>query len=318
MRSLSDHVRSRLRCPVCKSLLTAQFQCTNAPCGVQFPVVDGIPILIDERTSIFALSDFTNKRPTFFNPNNSRFRDKVARLLYENTTDLKTAEFLSKFSELLTAFSPAPTVLVIGAGTNSAPLQLLQMRGAADLVVTDVSLSGDLSMVCDAHDLPFEDATFDGVVAQAVLEHVVDPYRCVKEIHRVLRSGGVVFSDTPFMQQVHGGRYDFTRFTHLGQRRLFREFEEVESGASAGPGLALSWSYQYFLTSFATSRWMTRLLRVFAKLTSFWWKYFDRHLLDKPGALDAASTIYFIGRKSDRVLDDRSLIDSYRGANQRF
>ena len=34
------------------------------------------------------------------------------------------------------------------------------------------------------------------------------------------------------------GRYDFTRFTDLGHRRLLRKFEEVERGPIVGPGMA--------------------------------------------------------------------------------
>ncbi len=41
-------------------------------------------------------------------------------------------------------------------------------------------------LICDAHDIPFADRSFDGVIVQAVLEHVVDPFRCCEEIHRVL------------------------------------------------------------------------------------------------------------------------------------
>ena len=33
------------------------------------------------------------------------------------------------------------------------------------------------------------DAGVDAVIAQAVLEHVLDPHRCVEEIHRVLKPG---------------------------------------------------------------------------------------------------------------------------------
>ncbi len=84
------------------------------------------------------------------------------------------------------------------------------------------------------------DESFDGVICQAVLEHVLDPYRCVEEIHRVLRPNGLVYAETPFMQQVHGGTHDFTRFTHLGHRRLFRKFAEVDSGVVCGPGMALA------------------------------------------------------------------------------
>ena len=124
-------------------------------------------------------------------------------------------------------------------------------------------------LICDAHDIPFADGSFDAVIAQAVLEHVVDPHRCVAEIHRVLNAQGVVYAETPFMQQVHAGRYDFARFTHLGHRRLFRMFQEIDSGAVCGPGMALAWSYQYFLMSFTTSKTLRKLAGVFARLTSF-------------------------------------------------
>jgi ubiquinone/menaquinone biosynthesis C-methylase UbiE len=183
-----------------------------------------------------------------------------------------------------------------------------------ELVETDVAFGPRTSLICDAHDIPFEDQSFDGVVAQAVLEHVADPARCVGEMHRVLKRDGYVYAETPFMQQVHGGRYDFTRFTHLGHRRLFRQFDEIDSGATCGPGMALAWAYQYFLLSFATSRWARMAIRLFARLTAFPWKYFDDRVIGRPGALDAASGVYFLGRKSDRTLSDRELITHYRGA----
>jgi len=81
------------------------------------------------------------------------------------------------------------------------------------------------------HTIFFDASSFDGVIIQAVLEHVVEPNHCVEEIHRVLKENGLVYSETPFMQQVHLGRYDFTRFTHLGHRRLFRKFKEICGGA---------------------------------------------------------------------------------------
>jgi hypothetical protein len=118
------------------------------------------------------------------------------------------------------------------------------------------------------------------------------------------------------MQQVHMGRYDFTRFTHLGHRRLFRKFEEIESGAACGPAMALAWSYQYFLLSFITSSFLRRFIDAFARLTSFFLAYLDYAVIDKPGTLDAASGYYFIGKKSNRVLSDKSLIRLYKGLNQ--
>jgi 2-polyprenyl-6-hydroxyphenyl methylase / 3-demethylubiquinone-9 3-methyltransferase len=48
----------------------------------------------------------------------------------------------------------------------------------------------------DAMNLPYPDASFDGVVVSDVLEHLHDLPRAIAEIHRVLRSGGVVVFDT--------------------------------------------------------------------------------------------------------------------------
>jgi hypothetical protein len=115
------------------------------------------------------------------------------------------------------------------------------------------------------------------------------------------------------MQQVHGGAYDFNRFTALGHRRLFRGFEEVESGVAFGPGTALAWSYEYFLMSFAPSGFMRKVLRAVARLTAFWLPWFDYLLINARGSLDAASAYYFIGHKSERILSDRELLRLFKG-----
>ena len=319
---LPDDMRQRLRCPLCaaRAAFDEECRCTNPGCGQRFPVIGGVPVLINERMSVFRFEDFVEGRKTFFDPaaDPRGWRARLARLLYENAIDLKSESILRRLAVLLRAAAPTPRVLVIGAGVEETGVAALRTLAGAELVLTDVFLGWDVSLVCDAHEIPFDDGTFDGVVAQAVLEHVVDPYRCVAEIHRVLKPAGIVYSEIPFMQQVHGGEYDFTRFTHLGQRRLFRHFEEIESGASSGPALALIWSWRAFLMSFSASRTSARLLRVLAKLTSFWWKYFDRILIDRPAALDAACSMYFIGRRSEVTLSDRALLQSYRGSAGRF
>jgi SAM-dependent methyltransferase len=51
--------------------------------------------------------------------------------------------------------------------------------------------------VAPAEDLPFADASFDGVLMNEVLEHVRDENRSLEEIHRVLRPGGVVVVISP-------------------------------------------------------------------------------------------------------------------------
>jgi SAM-dependent methyltransferase len=179
---------------------------------------------------------------------------------------------------------------------------------------SDVVFGPRTSLVCDANQIPFEDATFDAVIGQAVLEYVADPFQVADEIHRVLRPGGYVYAESPFMQQVHGGPYDFYRFTHVGHRRLFRRFEEVKSGVACGPGMALSWSYRYFLRTFTDRIAGRAAASIAADLTSFWLARLDARLAHRPGAFDAASAFYFLGRSIDTSVPDREIVAGYRGA----
>lgn len=45
-------------------------------------------------------------------------------------------------------------------------------------------------LVADAHALPFQDATFDGVRTERTLQHVADPLAVIEEMARVTRPGG--------------------------------------------------------------------------------------------------------------------------------
>lgn len=327
---LSRAVQETLRCPICKSRLERAgegLKCAGAACGAEFPVVNGAPILIDEQTSVFSVSDYL-PRPDAPNastgatalapPPRRSVKNAVKQALVRMTpsisANVRGSRNYDRFAERLLAFAPSPRLLVVGGCILGQGMEALANNPAIELVESDVIFGPRTALICDGHQLPFEDASFDGVIIQAVLEHVVDPVRCVEEIHRVLRPGGLVYAETPFMQQVHGGAYDFTRFTHLGHRRLFRKFDELESGAMCGPGMALAWAWQYFLTSFTASGTARLFIRLFAGLTSFFLKYFDPYLINAPGALDAASGYYFMGRKGDTVLSDRELIKLYRGA----
>jgi SAM-dependent methyltransferase len=114
------------------------------------------------------------------------------------------------------------------------------------LVGFDIYGSENVQLIADAHQIPFADGTFDAVVIQAVLEHVLEPSVVVAEIWRVLKPNGYVYAETPFLQNVHEGAYDFTRFTESGHRWLFRDFELISSGPGNGPAAQLIWSASYF------------------------------------------------------------------------
>jgi SAM-dependent methyltransferase len=312
---LSPEVRQLLACPVCHGRLvevSGGLECANPRCRRSFPQVDGVPVLIDPERSLFDVESFLHRQPTFFKPI-SPLRLAVSRCLPQLSNNVTARRNFARLAELALAQAARPKVLVLGGSVAGAGMEPLLDSPRIELIETDVALGPRAQMICDAHDLPLADASVDAVVAQAVLEHVVDPARCASEIHRVLKPDGLVYADTPFMQQVHGREYDFTRFTRLGHRRLFRHFQKIDSGITCGPGTALAWSIHYFALSFCTHPKLRAAASGLTRLALFWLKYFDYWLARKPAALDAAAAFYFLGRKSEETLSDRELVASYHG-----
>lgn len=310
-------IRSLLRCPACRSDLRPQNDilfCVNRRCGMQFPVVNGIPVLINDQHSLFTRADFVGRKNTTFNLTRGGWVRRLDRWLPGLSRNLVSKQNYRAFAEELLGQSANPVVLIIGGSILGDGMEALAAEPRIHLVETDVSFGPRTQLICDAHDLPFDDQSVDGVVAQAVLQYVAEPARCVEEIQRVLKPDGLVYVESAFMQQVVHGRYDFTRFTQMGLRRLFRGFEELASGPTGGPGMALAWSCQFFLLSLASARWARRAAYAFARLTLFWLKYCDAPLKNKPGTYDAAAGFFFMGRKSDKIYSDRELVALYRGA----
>ncbi len=312
---LAAEIRQRLCCPVCGAPLESvgnELDCTGERCGKRYPSVKGIPILVDDSRSIFSTESFLCETPHFFQPVGP-FRRLLSDWLPSLSHNIAARNMLGRMRDCLLTQSPHPKVLVVGGGEVGAGVDALVDDPAITVVHSDVSVRDHVDCICDGHDLPFQDGAFDGVVVQAVLEHVLDPVRCVEEIHRVLRDDGVVYSDTPFICQIHGREFEFTRYTRLGHRRLFRRFEEISSGISSGPGTALGWTLRYFFLSFLTRPLLRTVAGGLSRLAFFWLKYLDYILADKPAAMDTAFAFYFLGRKSREVLSDEDLLASYCG-----
>jgi len=312
-----ESIQKMLRCPCCRGRLVrheGKLHCDDPNCQMQFPVVDGIPVLINDHNSLFTRADFVSKRNTTFDLARGSMIRQLDRWLPTLSRNFAAGRNYRAFARSVLKQSPQPVVLVIGGGILGRGMEALAAHPQIRLVETDVSFGPRTQVICDAHDLPFADSSFDGVVTQGVLQYVVAPSRCLRELERVLKPHGIVYAESAFMQQVVHGRYDFFRFTHLGLRRLFRRFEEVDSGPVGGPGMALAWSCQFFLLSFATTRWVRRGIYAFTRLTLFWLKYVDALLLKKPGTYDAASGFFFMGQKRGTILPDHELVARYRGA----
>jgi SAM-dependent methyltransferase/uncharacterized protein YbaR (Trm112 family) len=305
-----------VRCPKCHGLvrfLDRAIVCSSPACESIYPIVDGCPVLINEHNSLFTIKQISGRQHTTSRPDTTISR-LAKRILPSLTLNFRSkANYRSLLRMLVSRPEVTQRVLVVGGRTVGEGMECLGDSPRIDMLETDVALDARVGLVCDGHDLPFKDGSIDCVVIQAVLEHVVDPVRCVSEIHRVLKEDGLVYAETPFMQQVHAGPYDFTRFTPMGHRRLFRYFEEIDSGSIGGPGVAMAWSYRYLLQGFATTRRGKEIAAVASRLTGFWLKYLDLFMIDRRGAQDGGSCTYFIGRRSNEPLTDAELLTRFPG-----
>lgn len=104
----------------------------------------------------------------------------------------------------------------------------------------DIFEGPHIDYVGQAEAIPLPDASVDLVITQEVLEHVADPFKAIAEIHRVLKPGGTLYLQLPFVIGYHPGPTDFWRFTREGMTRLIeiaglqcKEFG-VAVGASTG------------------------------------------------------------------------------------
>ena len=73
-----------------------------------------------------------------------------------------------------------------------------------------------IDIVSDGLDYPFEDSKFDKVLLRCVLEHVEEPEHILKELYRILKPGGKIVIEAPFINPIHGAPEDYFRFTPKG------------------------------------------------------------------------------------------------------
>lgn len=230
--SLARYSRLRpfLRCPECGGLLSDKEDaliCTA--CRLRYPVRRGVVDFLTDQTAAEFGADAT---------------DAISSWGYDERVEAMLKE------------APAGLFLDCGAGLRHQVHPQIINYEIVDYTSTDVIGVGEK--------LPFADATFDGVISVAVLEHVQDPFRCASELYRVLKPGGRLFAAVPFLQPLHGYPHHYYNMTSDGLRRLFPAAEVLEQAVppSCHPVEALRW----FLLSYCHGLPETER-RVFKRMT---------------------------------------------------
>jgi SAM-dependent methyltransferase len=142
----------------------------------------------------------------------------IGRLLGFNSSRQRLWEENAAFAEMV-----PNGALVLDAGAGTAPFRSLFKHAryeTADFEKID-KLYSPSTYVCSLESIPVEDARFDFIVFNQVMEHLPDPKTVLAELNRVLKPTGKMIYSGPFFFEEHEQPYDFYRYTQFGLRELF-------------------------------------------------------------------------------------------------
>jgi SAM-dependent methyltransferase len=279
-----------LVCPVCRGRLAADLSCPA--CGYAAAVVDGVPVLLPPDSA------FQGATTTYFapkvaeSPTKRRLRRSLPALGYDY--DARATDELVR-RELQ---GHGLQGLVVGAGERPGDIEA-RFPGVRWLT-TDVDGAFRPHLVADALSLPVADASQDLVVAEMVLEHLMDPIQGAGELQRVCRPGGVILIKVPFCFPWHGIPIDFYRFTPSGVRALFRSTEVLHLGRCMGPFGALAYQLDSVVVNLTQVRAVRRASVVLSRFLFGWLKVFDRLAASRVRWLVSPAGMTFVGRKVER------------------
>jgi SAM-dependent methyltransferase len=310
---IPNYIRNIVVCPACRGDLHwggGRARCENAANAgcPEYRIVANRPVLADEAAEpmSFNIEDAQH--------NKSRMKSFALRMLPSLDLNVVPTSAKTRLRHEIFALSDRPVVLNIGGKHPTSITEDLCSDANVDAIECDVAYRPRTRLFANPAKLPFRDASVDAVLLDGLLEHLPDPQAVADEAWRVLKPNGVIYSDTPFMLQVHGGAFDYMRFSHQAHRWLFRNFSELDSGVSSGPSVALAYAIQYFLLSFVYGQRIRYIVKTISRLFLFWIKYFDLVISKNPASRDAAFGLYFLGQKSNEKLGINELVRRYDGA----
>ena len=189
-----------------------------------------------------------------------------------------------------------PTAIVANVGSGT-------LRYGSNVINLDVGPFPGVDVVAIAERLPLADGSCDGAILQAVLEHVRSADLTLRELHRVLKPGGQVFIDVPFLQGYHPSPGDYRRYTVEGLRAelIDHGFDVEASGVALGPASAMAWISAEFMAFLVSGRSenIYRLARPVTRWLAQPIKYADRWLDTHPMAHVIPSAVWARARRRD-------------------
>ena len=125
-----------------------------------------------------------------------------------NATEFMARRTIESHGEFFLPYlRPGVSVLDCGCGPGSITLSIAQRVGngrvlgvvfgesqiqRANESAKELGIDNAAFQQADCYSLPFEDESFDRVFSNALMEHLTDPVRAIREMLRVLKPNGVI------------------------------------------------------------------------------------------------------------------------------
>lgn len=128
-----------------------------------------------------------------------------------------------------------------------------------DLEQSDIYGQVKPELKWNGREIPLENESVDCVMATEFLEHYAEPENVLKEIGRVMKTGGKIFATVPFLWNLHEIPFDEYRYTPYSIERHFKNagFRDIEIKALGGWNLSLAQMLGLWIT-FSKMRNLTR------------------------------------------------------------
>ncbi|MBF0309557.1 MAG: class I SAM-dependent methyltransferase [Magnetococcales bacterium] len=207
-----------------------------------------------------------------------------------------TWQVAPQVAELVRRQPSSARILDLGAGGR-----LIDNR----VIGVDFQPFPNTRVVADIETLPFASASIDLIIATGLLEHVRNVETTIREFHRVLKPGGLLHVEVPFLQQYHDDPIDCRRFTRPGLVLFLEQngFSSQKSGCHIGPTVAWITLTAYYLALWfegpsLVSRILSNAVFLILSIALFPLKYLDKLLLGRTNGHRLAFGVFCTATRS--------------------
>lgn len=281
-------------CPVCKSQdfykLKESIVCNF--CKESYPIINNTAFLVRKNSDI--RKEFTQIL--------TKNKNKITKIFKTPSQRIWTKKSKKLIKKILVENNPDEHnkyVLNMGSGNEKFFRKIYSNYN--ELIRIGLPHDGKIDIYGDAMDFPVKDDSIDLLLSSSVMEHIENPEKCAAEIYRIIKPGGKIYFEIPFIRAYHMAPVDYQRYTIQGIEQLFKRhgFDMIEKGICSGPfnGIILLWID--FLISITP--------KGFKFITRFFWswflhplKYLDRLVENRKSSNYTACNFYYYGRKPEK------------------